>query len=48
MFYGWRAVRGVGDDRSARNRAKASVLLSVAATLLQWLGLALMIYGWDK
>ncbi len=47
IYYGWRAARGVGDDRSARNRAKASVLLSAGATLTQWLGLALMIYGWS-
>jgi hypothetical protein len=45
IFLGRRAVRG-GGDASARNRAKTAVLLGVLITLTQWLGVALMIYGW--
>ena len=44
MLLGWRAVRTVGDDRSARNRAKAAVLFGSGSALSQWLGVALMYY----
>ncbi len=47
IVLGWRAVRGSG-DASSRNRAKAAVLLGVLITLTQWLGVALMIYGWKQ
>jgi hypothetical protein len=42
----WLAVRGAGDDASARNRAKASFLLGALVALTQWVGFALMFYGW--
>jgi hypothetical protein len=45
ILLGRRAVRS-GGDFSSRNRAKAAVLLGVLITLTQWLGAALMIYGW--
>lgn len=45
MLLGWRAVRGVGDDPSARNRAKAAVLFGAGSALTQWLGVALMYYS---
>jgi len=47
IFLGRRAVRG-GGDFSSRNRAKAAILLGVLITLTQWLGFALMIYGWSQ
>jgi hypothetical protein len=48
VLLGYRAMRSAGDDASARNRAKAAVLFGVLITLTQWLGVALMIYGWKK
>ena len=43
---GCRAVRGAGDDLSARNRARAAVLFGAGSTLTQWLGIALIYHGW--
>jgi hypothetical protein len=46
VVLGCRAVRTVGDDASARNRARASILFGSCVALTQWLGLALMVWGW--
>jgi hypothetical protein len=46
IVLGCLAVRRVGDDVSARNRAKAAVLFGVLVTLTQWLGAALIVHGW--
>ncbi|HEY7313397.1 MAG TPA: hypothetical protein VH643_28870 [Gemmataceae bacterium] len=46
VVLGWLAMRGAGDDASARNRAKASFLLGALVALTQWVGFALMFYGW--
>ncbi|HTU93931.1 MAG TPA: hypothetical protein VMF69_27880 [Gemmataceae bacterium] len=47
IMLGCRAVRGAGDDFSGRNRAKAAVFFGAATTLTQWLGVALIYYGWE-
>jgi hypothetical protein len=46
VVLGCRAARGAGDDLSARNRAKAAVLFGAGSMLTQWLGAALIYYGW--
>jgi hypothetical protein len=46
VVLGCLAVRGTGDDLSARNRCKAAVLFGFLAALTQWLGITLIIYGW--
>lgn len=48
VLLGWLAVRGVGDDLSASNRAKAAILFGAGATLTQWLGVTLIYYGWGS
>ncbi len=45
VVLGCLAVRTVGDDASARHRAKASILFGACVAVTQWLGLALMIWG---
>jgi hypothetical protein len=47
VFLGWRAVRG-SSGASSRNQAKVAVLFGVLIALTQWLGVALMIYGWSQ
>ncbi|HTU93197.1 MAG TPA: hypothetical protein VMF69_24165 [Gemmataceae bacterium] len=42
---GWRAIRSVGDDFSASNRARAAIVFGAVSTLTQWLGVALIYYG---
>ncbi|MGH7227462.1 MAG: hypothetical protein ACRELF_29980, partial [Gemmataceae bacterium] len=46
IVFGWFAVRGAGEDRSARVRAKTAVLFGVLVSLTQWLGVALICHGW--
>jgi hypothetical protein len=46
VVLGWRAVRSVGDDVSASNRAKAAVGFGVGSTLTQWLGAALIYFNY--
>jgi hypothetical protein len=46
VILGCVAVRSVGDDASARNRAKAAILFGACVTGTQWLGLALMVWSW--
>ena len=47
VVLGCMAVRSVGDDASARNRAKAAILFGACVAGTQWLGLALMVWGWN-
>jgi hypothetical protein len=44
---GCRALRTVGDDFSAHNRAKAAIFFGVVCTLTQWLGIALIYSSWS-
>lgn len=46
MLLGGLAARGAGNDLSARNRARAAILFGAGSALTQWLGVALISYGW--
>jgi hypothetical protein len=46
VLLGCLAVRGAGDDLSASNRAKASVLFGALVTLTQWIGVVLILGHW--
>jgi hypothetical protein len=48
VVLGWLAVRGAADDASARNRARAAFLLGALVALTQWVGFALIFYGWKS
>lgn len=45
MVLGWRALRHVGDDYSASNRAKAAIGFGAGSALTQWLGVALIYFS---
>lgn len=42
MILGYRAVRSVGEDLSAINRARAAIVIGAGSAVTQWLGVALI------
>jgi hypothetical protein len=45
IVLGYQAVRHVGDDFSASNRAKAAIVFGIGSTLTQWLGGVLIYFS---
>lgn len=46
MVMGLLALRKIGEDRSARNRARTAMLFGLGSALTQWLGVTLIYRGW--